>query len=225
MSGMLVSDIITRVQRQFGDEAQSQITQADIIRWINDAMVEIAIQNDLLQVKGSMDSVANQAAYTLPNGVAKLQSVKYLGLPLRYISPEQADEMLLGKDQTQAQGYPVGTPIYYWIYANQINLMPMPDSAVVAALTIYYTRQPTLIANVNDDPELPDQYDNRIVEYCLAQAYEMDENFFISMMKKQSFDQGVTNLKQTGWDNQDTYPYITSPSEDMGPPAYDYGGY
>ena len=38
---MLVSEIATRVKRQFGDESGSLIDDNDILRWCNDAQVDI----------------------------------------------------------------------------------------------------------------------------------------------------------------------------------------
>jgi hypothetical protein len=50
---MLVSEIATRVRRQFGDDVGILITDADIIRWVNDAQREIAVKANLLQVRAT----------------------------------------------------------------------------------------------------------------------------------------------------------------------------
>lgn len=210
MGNLTVSDIFIRVQRQFGDETSAQVTVDDVTRWVNDAMREIAIKNDLLQVKGSQDATASTIAYTLPVDIAKLQSVKYKGISLRSSSLQQIDEMIQSKDLTVVQGYPLGTPEYYWIYANQINLYPAPDSSLAGAMTIYYTRHPVPVTQSDDTPELSAEYDNRIVEYCLAQAFELDANFDVASIKMGSFRQGVADLKgEKDWTPQEFYPFIT----------------
>lgn len=55
---MLVSEIATRVKRQFGDEAGAQIEDADILRWVNDAMIDIARTNNLLQISATTATTA-----------------------------------------------------------------------------------------------------------------------------------------------------------------------
>jgi hypothetical protein len=216
MATLTVQEILTRVQRAFGDEAQAQLTNADVIRWINDAMREIANNNNLLQVKATANTTVNVSAYALPAGIARLHSVRFRGLALQAISLEQADELIGSVDLTIQQGYPVGMPTHYWIFANQINLYPAPDTTATTDLTLYYTRQANPVVNLGDVPELPEQYHNRIVEYCMARAYELDENFFIASMKDQAFQAGVDKLRQDeSWENQELYPFITSSSEDV----------
>lgn len=216
MATLSVQEILTRVQRTFGDESQAQLQQADVIRWINDAMREIANNNNLLQVKATANTTVNVNAYNLPAGIARLHSVRFRGLALEAISLSQADEMIGSVDLSVAGGYPVGTPTHYWIYAGQINLYPAPDTTATTDLMLYYTRQAVPVAALIDVPEVPEQYHNRIVDYCLARAYELDENFFIASMKDQKFEAGVDKIRQDeSWQNQEFYPFITSPGDEI----------
>lgn len=216
MATLSVAEIITRVQRQFGDEAEAQITQADIIRWINDAMREIANNNNLLQVKATANTTVNVNSYALPVGIARLHSVRFRGLVLQSTTQEQIDELIGATDLTVQQGYPVGTPRYYWIWAGQINLYPAPDTTSTTDLELYYTRQAIPVDDPADIPEVPEQYHNRIVEYCLARAYELDENFFIASLKDQTFSAGVDKIRQDeSYKEQEFYPFITSPNDEI----------
>jgi len=204
-----VQDILTRVQRQLGDEANSQITQADVMRWINDAMREIAHRNKLLQVKASTDTLVNVPTYELPTDISKLYSVKYNGQTLQNLSISQVDNLIGVQDQTIQQGYPTGTPTHYWIWSDQINLWPAPDTALDGGLISYYTRTPAQVGAVGDTPELPDEYHGRILDYCLAQAYELDENYQVAANKMAQFNQGVTEQKDIDQEQQESYPFIT----------------
>lgn len=204
-----VQDITTRVQRQFGDEANSQVSQQDVIRWINDAMREIAHANKLLQVKAVTDTLISIPTYALPTDISKLYSVKYNGVTLSVLSIAQVDNLVGVQDQTIQQGYPTGTPTHYWIWAGQINLWPAPDSALVGGLIAYYTRTPIPVGAPTDVPELPDEYHGRIVEYCLAQAFELDENFEVANAKMAAFKQGIVEQKDNDQEQQESYPFIT----------------
>lgn len=208
---MLVSEIATRVKRQFGDEAGAQITDADIIRWCNDAQREIAASNDLLQVIATTAVVAGTDQYTLPTDILTLRNVRYAGVKLRFLTPEESTT-LIGTDTTT-----IGTPTHYSIFANKIDLFPAPDTTSATNLQLYYTRQPVDVTVVGDTPELPLKYHNRIVEYCIAQAYELDDNYESYEKKMKVFNDGVDKLKGTAeWADQDVYPSISVGVSDFG---------
>lgn len=216
---MLVSEIATRVKRQFGDEAGAQIKDEDFIRWVNDAMREIAVNNDLLQVVASTPTVANQDQYDLPTNILTLRSVRYSGSKLKFLSPEESAD-LIGSDSTTQ-----GTPTHYSIFARKIDLYPAPDKSGTSDLQLYYTRQPNPVTAVADEPELPLQYHNRIAEYCLAQAYELDDNQESYKVKMQQFQDGMDKLKGSeDWQVQDVYPSISASPADYGAGDGDFYG-
>lgn len=211
---MLVSEIATRVMRQFGDEAGVQIDNSDIIRWVNDAMREIAISADLVQTIGSAPLVSGQNSYTLPANVLTLRSVRYNGMKLTPLSQTEFEEYI---DST-ASTYPTGTPTHFTAWGGSLQVYPAPDSSAVATastLQIFYTGTPLEVTAVTDTPVLSVQYHNRIVEYCLQQAYELDENWGAAQQKAQQFEQGVRELRnEQQWAARDVYPSITTLPED-----------
>lgn len=204
---MLVSEIATRVKRQFGDEAGAQITDADIIRWTNDAQREIALHNDLLQATGTTALLANQDQYTLPADVLNLQALKIGTRRLTFMTKE---------DAFQRDDNAPGDPQYYSVFGTKLDLYPTPIKA--ETMTIYYTRRPVEITLITAEPELPVQYHNRIVEYCLAQAYELDADWDSYKQKMGMFQEGVDRLKANNdWQPQSVYPSITVSHDDMDP--------
>lgn len=212
---MNVTEIGTRVKRQFGDEAGAQINDSDIIRWVNDAMTDIAINNNLLQMKGSANTVAGTQAYNLPTDLLTLRSVSYQGLKLKPYSLEEADSLYMTSTNSQ------DTPVGYWLFAKQINLFPIPSTSVASALSIYYTRSPVAVTAVGDTPEIPVQYHPRIVEYCIAQAAESDDNLAQYQLKMSQFKQGIDSLKDNqDWEERDFYPQISVTPRDYGEDWY-----
>ena len=210
---MLVSEIATRVKRQFGDEAGAQITDQDIIRWCNDAQTDIAINNDLLQVSAYTATTAGTQKYTVPSNLLILRSVKWQGVKLQMVSMEEADALTLSTSPTS----PAGVPTTYWQFARQIYLWPVPAANGTSDLVLYYTRQPVVITATTDTPELPLQYHNRLVEYCIAQAAELDDNLQQYAMKMSQFKQNIDNLKDNAtWEQHDVYPSITTSLRDYG---------
>jgi hypothetical protein len=210
----LVSDVRARVQRQLGDTSGSQIIDTDIIHWVNDAQREINTANDVLQKKVSASTLANVSSYSLPTDLQRLHRVAYQGTTLDGISIEQAAELIPSNDMTIAQGYPSGTPLNYWVFAKQLNLWPAPQTAGSSDLTLYYICTPTDVASITDTISLADEYFNAIVQYCVAQAYELDTNYGMFNLKQQAFNTAVASLKGSGdWQDQDIYPSITQTAE------------
>lgn len=202
------TEIATRVKRQFGDESGVQVTDADVIRWIGDAQREIAGANDLLQTVAHTAVVPGQQAYDLPPDILLLRSVRYQGRKLQALSNREAEEYIQREDND-------GQPSHYWVWAGVINLYPQPTTSDPDDLQIFYTRQPANLTALTQTPELPLEYHNRIVEYCLAQAYELDENWEAAQQKASQFNNGLASLKgKEEWTTRDYYPSITSVPED-----------
>lgn len=203
---MLVSEIATRVRKQFGDEGAVLVTDADIIRWVNDAQLEIATKVDVLQGSATAATIANTADYTFPTTYLRIHSIKWNGRRLREINLQQAEELVPNKDD--ASTYPVGEPQYYWVWGNVFTLYPAPSASVAQGLRVFYIKQPTAVTAVGDTPELPVKYHPRIVEYCMAQAAELDENDNRYANKINQFNQNVQN--EAGRDRTTQYyPFIT----------------
>ncbi len=203
---MNVQEVFTRVQRTFGDTANVQVDQNDIIRWINDAQREIVLANQLLQAVATSNTIVGTNIYTLPTDLLTIRSIKYAGLKLRAMTFSEAEQYIPNFDDTT--NYPSDIPTAFWVWANQLTLYPNPSG--IKELRIYYTRQPVAVSILADIPELPLQYHNRLVEYCLQQAYELDENWAAAETKKTQFMSGVNNTKDNvDWAERDFYPNIT----------------
>lgn len=205
---MLVSEIATRVRNQFNDDAAIQVTDAHIMRWVNDAMREIALNNTLLQVKGTTTSIADETDYGIPDNLLSLHTVRYDGVKLKQYSLQEADGLI-----SPGVAVSSGTPEFFYIEAGNFVLYPAPDTTGTV-ITMIYTRQPTDVTLTSDTPEIPLEYHNRIVEYCLAQAAEMDGDSNLAMLKMQQFEGKVALAKHMSEEGADLYPSITVSARD-----------
>lgn len=190
MDSQAVAD---RVKRTFGDESGVQVTDSDIIRWMNDGMREIASANDILQTKGTIASVSGTQAYSLPADCLTLRSVWYGGVKLDMYTMAQVEEFLVTTGTAYAEG---GNPQYYWIWANQLNFYPIPADSTASQITVFYTRTPIDVSILGDDLDIPVQYHNALVAYVLKQAYELDEDWTASGNKLTEFQTGLNDLKE-----------------------------
>lgn len=169
---MLVSAIKNRVKRQFGDQSGAQLIDADIVDWINEAQREIYVKNNLGQKKGTVATVVGTTEYSFPTDLMRLFTVKYDGVTLQGVSQQEIDEFISNIDTVGA--IPNGTPTHYYTYAGKIILYPPPDT--IKNLTIRYNRFPVDVAIDADAVDVDKIYENRVLDYCNAQACHLDGN-------------------------------------------------
>lgn len=225
---MNVQEVVTRTQRIFGDEAGVQITEDDVIRWINDAQEQIAINNDgLMEATGTTDTVQGQAQYDYPPDLAQLRSLRYKGYRIKYMSLSEFDEYVDGYSaQPGISPYGPGIPEVYTIWNNQITLFPTPNESLTGSLSILYTKHPASVATLADSLAVPVEYHNAVVDYCLQKAYELDEDYQKAEIKKTNFEDATMKLSERNKQVQEYYPRITTLPEDENYGTYGYwGGY
>lgn len=217
---MNVQDIVTRVRRTFGDEAAVQVSDADVMRWINDGQIEIVKHNDnALQTTSLVSLVANQSTYALPADLLVLRSLRYKFADmlsfsnLRYKNMQQFDETM---DLWDGTHYSAGHPVYFTTYENNVVLFPTPNQASTNGLKILYNDTPTAVTGLSDALSLPLIYHNILVQYCMWQASLLDEDHEPGVMYQKNFRDEIDSImsRETA-DPSATYPTITVLEGDM----------
>lgn len=220
MSALTVSDIFTRVQRLFGDESAVQVTEADCIRWINDAQREVVMQHEgLLAKEGTLSSVAGTAEYTLPTDLFTLTHVSYKQpgsgsfYPLRFMPVAAMNAYAGGWDGTD---FPNGVPQIYTKDENtKIILYPRPDATGTNNIKLVYSRYPTDLTSSASPIDLPDYYHGYVEHFCLMKAYEMDEDWESAEKKAQVLQSTIDfNNGREAWFGRETYPAVQPNLED-----------
>ncbi len=212
-----VADVAVRIRRIFGDDSGVQISDADIIAWMNDAQRQISVDNEeLLETVVQSDIVISQSDYSMPSNMNVLRSLMYNNFRLRGLSFAQFNEYIDGFKATPSQnGYGNGTPQVFMVYGGLITLFPTPNQSITSGLRIYYSRHPATITTLADTLEVPDRYSKAVLEFCLRQAYELDENLWMVDLKDQGYSQQIQKLKnQEKPSSNEYYPTITTLPED-----------
>lgn len=202
-----VSEVMSAVKRQFGDESGVQLEDADILRWITDAQDTINYTNKVLKATATIPAAALQTSFTFPaSQVLQIESLHCNGVRIPNIPFSQAEESLIGADPDAT-----GTPQFWYEWGGSFTIWPALQAA--GTLTIYYTQlvQP-IPANWDSDTllSLPDKYFADIVSYVLQQAYEMDEDWQASGAKNEQFKNSVEAKSEDERRAQDmTFSVIT----------------
>lgn len=209
---MIVTDVVNRVQRQFGDEASVQINEADIIGYINDACREIVIQNDMLQATGTMNSVVGTNSYAFPTDLIQVRTIYYDNQKLDFYKRTDYDEWVNENDPQETQS---GNPTLFTRWGSSFILYPKPDA--VKQIKLLYLQRPTQVTTGANTIPVPDEYFNRVVEYCLQQAYQTDEDWEAASQMSGQFSDGLTRLKEHEMIGTTEYfPTITVLPDDAG---------
>jgi hypothetical protein len=221
MTALTSTDIGTRVKRIFGDTANVQINDSDIVMWINDAMREIVMQHEgLFQTTSTLPSVAGTNQYTLPTDLLSLQEIAYRDgvsgayYGLRFLSAEGLDQATPDWTDTTS----TGTPAYYARGdSGKFFIVPTPDTSVANGIQITYSKYATDISGLTSTAlPFPEYYHQTILEYCLMKAYEMDENWEATDRKSQYVQSTIDyNNGREGWFGHETYPVITTVGDDQ----------
>lgn len=209
-----VDDVITAVKRQFGDESSVQINDTDIIRWTNDAQTEIAIKNPEVNAGMALiDVTAGVTAYPLLTAVHDMlviHSIHFRGQILPNMTFLEAQENIIKSQDTRTSD----TPIFWYEYAGVVNLWPIPSNTYSQGLTIFYSKAPTLITTDSAPLSVADSYFKAIVDFCLTQAHELDENFSAAQVKAQQFETSLQVQANRGHSQDAYYPTIQLLPED-----------
>lgn len=204
-------EIIAYVERAFGDESGAQVTEADIIRWINSGQNEINKENRLLKATATTPLVVGTRSYTFPTpNILEIEVLQLAGKPLQYMSFKEANDYILREDPTFTLS---DTPWLWYEWGGEILLYPTPNA--VFTLTLYYIKYPTPITASTDILGLPDSYFEALLQFCLGQAYEQDDDWTGSAQKQQQLKESLNKLSddQSRY-NRQYYSTITEINED-----------
>lgn len=207
-----VSDVASVIKRQFGDEAGIQITESDIIRWTNMAQMELFSKETFIKANSTTDLSADQSVYDVSIlNIMKIQSIHVNGKRIDFISFQDAEAYIVDSDSDRSSR---GDPVVWTEWAGNVHVYPAPSADIPGGMTIYYYPGPTVVTASTDPLSIPDQYFNRVVEYCLAQAYELDEDPNFARAKLDQFAQGVQEMRGNLEPQHSFYPTITVLPED-----------
>lgn len=201
---MNVEDIKTRVFRQFGDESGAQIDESDIIRWVNDAQIDIVRRTEILQKEGTIIPVLTGTdEYDPPVDFMFPRRATLDGVLLQRTTVEEMD-MYQGNREADGMS---GLPDRYYIRGLKFVLYPVPESD--GDLVVLYVRQPTAVTAVGDVPEIPLYMHEDIVRYCLQRAKELNEDFDQADRIGADYEQRTNKAREESQSpHGDSYPAV-----------------
>lgn len=191
------------IKRQFGDESGYQLTDEDIVKWANQAQMEIISKNKVLRSISTQTIPAEEYIFDKPEDSMQILSLRY-------------DNSLMdsvGFDEFQSMGYPIdgvhkpeGLPSYWTMLGDKLMVGGISKDA--ATITLVYVPQPQQVFNDGDTLQLPDRYYDRILEFVMSKAYEMDENWDAHKIQRNLFEDNLLRLSNAELDSSGPYPTV-----------------
>jgi len=167
-------NVIDRVRAITGDRTAAIYADVDIIRWINDAQLRVLKSTETAQKDVTGTSAIGQWQYVIAGGFLMVRDVKYGGQQLQAITREKLN--LLDPNWSQNPTGMLGTPDYYWLQKDTVNLYVTPDTAGFNVVVTLVPR-PVVLTVVGDSLVVPDESIEAIVNLCLEDAKTWDEDW------------------------------------------------
>lgn len=213
-----LTELITRVQREFGDDNEVQITKSDIVRWANDGQLEI-----VRRLEGEKTS-GNATAFNLVAGSRLLNDPNFDFISIQYINILAANgsesygyltrvtrKYMMDHFPSWLDGKDRGRPRYYHYDGSNggsINLFPAADSAY--QLLVYGAVRPSLlVVGGNEDFAIPAEAHDDLTQYCLRRAFELDADWPAAQIKHERFkEQLAESVHSAKFPYSDGYPVV-----------------
>lgn len=202
------SSLVTRCETRFGDTGHAIVSAADWLQYLQDAYDDGNTYspfwpwNELRKSDFSLAAGANTIALTsYGSRVLSVHNVTDM-YPL---TPLEAHATWRTQYPTTDQG----SPVNYRMFAQTLEVYPIPDHAITVAVEYY--GNPTALDTSSVNPVWPDAFCGALVDGALALAYLDDGNEKFAMDCKQKFDEAMVKMEETllSGTRHETYPRVT----------------
>lgn len=177
-----------------------------IYTWIDKAQKKIIRRTNVRtnEETAELPALAGDSTLTLPSNYARLISLT--------LGDDEGREPLQQVDQQTFDLYNnttvTGTTYAYMISENLIYLLPSTDIARVFYLR--YWRMPEDVTSITNDVEIPADYSQLIVDYCLHRAYLSEHDTKLSEHHRQLWENGLAEMRaEMQGDHEGDGPIVT----------------
>jgi hypothetical protein len=183
------ANFVSQFRREVREETPTVWSDESIMYWKNEATTKVAMRTDEY-IKGDWyrNSVASQQSYDLPDDILQVHALYY-------------DEVLLTREDfenwsVQADLDDEDTPTHYVVANRKLWLRPIPPSA--KQMRFFVTRIPDATTDTSSTEAMPfeSRYDDAIMYYVKAKAFEQTDAFDRADRYKARFEQALAEAIQ-----------------------------
>ena len=198
-------EVIDYVKRQFGDEAGVQITDSDLLRWINMGQIKLGVETRCMKGSVTALTVAGDNHFSTASlPISQIEAVHYNITSLESRTFQEIEEL---NRQYTVDPEVTEAPTFWYDYGDTIYLWPVP-TVDGDTITVFAILLPTDVVSGSDTLGVPDTHFEALCQYVMSQAYEMDEDWSSMRVKAGQVGESISNLSDMPG-SFSTYPTIT----------------
>lgn len=217
---MTLAQIITNIRNLTDETDETQLTDAVITVFVNRRYKDMVgrITNVFEDFFGTtdqtLDTVADQAEYSLPSGVRKIKRVEisYDGDNYKLARPFDLNhKQTTESDTTSAH---TQTDPFYYLFGDSIGFDPIPDAAGTNNIKIWYIAQPSDLSG-SATPEIPTEYHDLLVYGASADVKKRDDNWAAAVNYENDYEKGIAQMINEIVDRQIQEPRSVTDVSDL----------
>lgn len=196
MSNLTVSNIQTRARQRYNAVDDDFYSDAELRDMIFDAQAILAKEGWVIEKTYTTPAVADTRTYTYPPTTLAIKEVRH--------DYDVLEKTRLRSDPKTSTTEPTGKPRQYAVWDDTIYLFPTPDTAGslngsgdrVNYIDIKVYKYPDDLTSNDDLIQVPEEYKEDLVYYCLMWMATKDQNTVLSDRYKLLWDESVLRAKK-----------------------------
>jgi hypothetical protein len=172
----------SRVRDRLDEASARHWTDAQLNGWVNDGAEDIARQTESLLAIGTVSAVAGTQTYSLASltpSPIRLHRIEFqpTGLSTKY-PLEYRDFGVMDDTWGLTQSSHTGIPRYWtaWGFHPSMTLYLYPTPSQTGTIRLFYYRLPARRSNDGDTIEVPDGWENLVVDFAEYHALRNDRD-------------------------------------------------
>ncbi|ACL06229.1 hypothetical protein Dalk_4551 [Desulfatibacillum aliphaticivorans] len=190
-SGITAQTIIDRIEQELNDESGTLFSDAEAVRWINEAVNMVAEMSGCLELTQTVTLAANTQSYSVTTSHYDILSAMYdngssSSRRFYFLAPVSPNDPEKFNRET-------GRPQYFFEWANYVYLWPIPDSSVAdTTVTLFLAGKPTGVSATSSTIETPYYFDKALLDWCCYKFWKKANQIERAMIFRQSFEQVIS---------------------------------
>lgn len=157
---MTPSQIETAARRRLNADSSTFWASAEIIEnYLYEACLILSRECRVIETQYTATSVANQSEYFKPSRAIEIYRITYNSVKLQPIGFREYDSL----NNSAQVGIQKGTPSYYFLFDDVINLFPVPDTAG-KTIKIFSIDEHATVTSTSS-LEIPTVYHPALIDY------------------------------------------------------------
>jgi len=168
----LASDFIDLVRSDYNDSTSTYFSDADMLRYINDGTLDIAIKSQCLQTVEQKALLADTIEYSISAQYIEVIAAHYIDSSGKSWALKPGSIDRVGLDIAEGD---TDAPAYWYEFNGKVGIYPALASVTTQAADVFLASRPSVITAA-DTILIPEVYDVALKKYVLSRMALKDKN-------------------------------------------------